>query len=293
MKNKFLNVIFIFLTISNTFFFIIALLFYLSQKDKQTKIEIRNQLLMIYAVFLDLTTIGIVIAGIITGRVLLLTLMPVLLLVIIILTVIILVSIKNRRLTSDNMNLSTVDNADNNDKVIDITDNLSIHDIVVPKEYIKRTTLGKNIFYDRLLIYDNKIVGFYNNKKIMTWYFKSYIGIDFIEANINSQFAQIVFLTGFNSNNRAIGIDFSSTQNRIAMNDTNRILFCSGMLSFDKTNAFAEKINDTIKKTFENFQENHTEQTDNISLILKYQELLEKKIITQEEFETKKKQLLN
>ena len=39
---------------------------------------------------------------------------------------------------------------------------------------------------------------------------------------MNSQFAQIVFLTGVNAKNRVVGIDFGAAQNRNAMNDTNR-----------------------------------------------------------------------
>lgn len=42
---------------------------------------------------------------------------------------------------------------------------------------------------------------------------------------MSPQFAQIVFLTGINSKNRAVSIDLLASQNTNAMNDTNRILF--------------------------------------------------------------------
>lgn len=170
--------------------------------------------------------------------------------------------------------------------------------ITIPVEQRKRTTIASNLYYDTIQIHDNKVVGYLNGKETMTWLFKSYSGIDFVKANINSQFAQIVFLTGINSKNREVGLDFGSLQNQNAMNDTNRILFCSGMFSFAKTNAFAETIADQIREAYNQYQttaEAVNAVPTGISVadeLKKYKELLDSGIITQEEFDAKKKQLL-
>ena len=169
--------------------------------------------------------------------------------------------------------------------------------IIVPPEQRKKTTLAGNLWYDTLEVYDKKVIGYLNGNQTMTWYFKEYTGIDIVKANLNSQFAQVVFLTGMNAKNRVVGIDFSSSQNLNAMNDTNRILFCSGMFSFRKTNDFAVSVGTEIRKAFENYKNNDViEVTGSTSSsadeILKYKNLLEQGIITQEEFDAKKKQLL-
>ena len=173
-----------------------------------------------------------------------------------------------------------------------------IKKIAVPADLRKRTTIASNIYYDTIEIYDNKVVGFLNGNQNMTWYFKEYIGIDIVKANMNSQFAQVVFLTGMNAKNRAVGIDFAATQNLNAVQDTNRILFCSGMFSFGKTNDFANSVGAEIRKAFENYKDNDVVKVNgsNVSSadeILKFKQLLDAGIITQEEFETKKKQILN
>ena len=171
--------------------------------------------------------------------------------------------------------------------------------ITIPADYRKRTTFASNLYYDTLEIYDNRIVGYLNGNQTMTWYFKEYSGIDVIKANLNSQFAQIVFLTGMNSNNRALGLDFSANQNAIAMNDVNRILFCSGMFSFGKTNSFADEVAKEVRTAFEEFKNNEGSadaqvvmQTSAADELKKFKALLDEGIITAEEFEAKKKQLL-
>ena len=175
-----------------------------------------------------------------------------------------------------------------------------LNTIIVPADQIKRTTLARSLFYDKLEIYDNRVVGFFEGQQTMSWYFKDYMGIDIVNANMNSQFAQVVFLTGMNSRNRAIGPDFAGTQNAMAMNDTNRILFCSGMFSFGKTNEFAMFVGTQVRSAFENFRNNEPEVTPVVAVsatssadeILKFKTLLDSGIITAEEFEAKKRQLL-
>ena len=170
--------------------------------------------------------------------------------------------------------------------------------ITIPAEQRKKTTLASNLYYDTLEIHDNKVVGFLNGSQNMTWYFKEYSGIDLVRANMNSQFAQVVFLTGMNAKNRAVGIDFGATQNLNAMNDTNRILFCSGMFSFGKTNDFAASVADEIRAAFETYKNNDVVEVSGAPAVSaadelkKFKELLDMGVISQEEFDAKKKQLL-
>jgi hypothetical protein len=173
-----------------------------------------------------------------------------------------------------------------------------IKTITVPADQRKRTTLASSIYYDALEIHDNRVVGYLDGQQTMTWYFKDYNGIDIVKANMNSQFAQIIFLTGINSRNRVVGIDFGAAQNTNAMSDTNRILFCGGMFSFGKTNDFANSVGAEIRTAFEDYRHNFDEQesTQTVSSsadeIKKFKILLDEGTITQEEFEAKKKQLL-
>lgn len=175
--------------------------------------------------------------------------------------------------------------------------NYPIKSISIPTEQRKKTTLASNLYYDTVEIYDNRIVGYLDGQQKMSWYFKDYKGIDLVKANLNSQFAQIVFLTGLNSQNRTVGVDLGAMQNRNAMNDTNKILFCSGMFSFGKTNDFADSVASEIKKVFENFRESPDVVSAQVSSsadeIKKFKSLLDEGVITEKEFETKKKQLLN
>ena len=171
--------------------------------------------------------------------------------------------------------------------------------ITIPAEQRKKTTIASNLYYDTLEIHDNKVVGYLNGSQNMTWYFKEYSGIDLVKANMNSQFAQVVFLTGMNAKNRAVGIDFGAMQNLNAMNDTNRILFCSGMFSFSKTNDFATSVANEIRAAFENYKNNDVVEVTGAAPafsaadeLKKFKELLDMGIISQEEFDAKKKQLL-
>lgn len=173
-----------------------------------------------------------------------------------------------------------------------------IKTLSVPAEQLKKTTIAGNLFYSKIEVYDTKVVG--TGSQTMSWYFKDYNGIDLVKANMNSQFAQIVFLTGVNAKSRFTGIDFGAAQNRNAMNDTNRILFCSGMFSFGKTNSYAEEVYNTISKAFNNYRD-HAEELEGSKSqaafseadeLKKFKDLLDNGIISQEEFDAKKKQLL-
>ncbi len=174
-----------------------------------------------------------------------------------------------------------------------------IKKIIIPAEYRKRTTLVANLSYDIIEIHTDCVIGFYNSQETMRWYFENYSGIDFVKANMNSQFAQIVFLTGINSKNRALGPDIFATQNANAVKDTNRILICSGMFSFSKSNNFALELSNDIKEAYNSYKQapvSSSKLETSISSadeIMKYKNLLDAGVITQDEFEAKKKQILN
>lgn len=173
-----------------------------------------------------------------------------------------------------------------------------IQRIDIPANLRKRTTIASCIFYDSIEIYKNRVIGYSNGQSKMTWYFKDYSGIDIVKANLNSQFAQVVFLTGINSKNRVTGIDFTAAQNLNAMNDTNRILLCGGMFSYSAANEFANSLGSKINRAFDEFKNNENEVENNSSFsvadeIKKFKDLLDSGVITQDEFDSKKKQLLN
>lgn len=142
--------------------------------------------------------------------------------------------------------------------------------------------------YDKIEIYDNKVVG--SGKSNTIWFFKDYIGIHFVKASLlnNSSFAQVMFLTNLN------------TTNIYATADNTRILFNCGMYSFKATNSFAETIANDIKDAFDNYQKNAEElekynggaTLSAADEIKKFKDLLDSGVISQEEFDAKKKQLL-
>lgn len=170
-----------------------------------------------------------------------------------------------------------------------------IETVEVPAEIRKKTTFARACYYESVQIYENRVVGLADGRQ-MTWYYKDYHGIDIVEANINSQFAQIVFLTGNNSNNRVVGLDFSSSQNQAAMQDTNRLIFCSGMLKWKLANQFASSLGAKIRAAMDTYKNDEEKSSSEgfsaADELKKYKELLDSGVITQEEFDAKKKQLL-
>ena len=69
----------------------------------------------------------------------------------------------------------------------------AIKKISVPPELRKKTTIASNIYYDTIELYENRVIGYLDGQQKMTWFFKDYTGIDIVKANLNSQFAQVVF----------------------------------------------------------------------------------------------------
>lgn len=139
-------------------------------------------------------------------------------------------------------------------------------------------------------IYNDKVESIGGQGK--TWFFKDYIGIDLAIASIYCAFSGVRFLTSTNAGNLPL--------NGTAMlSDNNRVNFCSGMFSYKDANEFAKQAYVEIKKAFEDYKATPIETTTNAipqasgaDEIKKYKELLDMGIITQKEFDAKKKQLL-
>lgn len=164
----------------------------------------------------------------------------------------------------------------------------------VPSNVRKRTNLGATQFYEKIDIYDNKMVGLNNGIEEVTWFYKDYNNIQVIKANLNSQFARIVFVTSAGGNKKEVLI---STRTNVGIQgDLNKVLFCSGMFSYKNANEYAQEVFNTLYKAFNDFKENDEVNDNNVissaDEILKFKKLLDDGIITQEEFEAKKKQLL-
>ena len=120
--------------------------------------------------------------------------------------------------------------------------------IFIPAEQRKRVGLSRNMYYDIIEVYENRVVGCFNEQAMMTWYFSECIGIEVIRAGWYSQFAQIIFSTEDMTKKRT---DVGILKNAHAVNSTDRILLCSGTFSFKKTNEFANTIASELKLAFE------------------------------------------
>lgn len=86
--------------------------------------------------------------------------------------------------------------------------------------------------------------------------------------------------------------------NATILGDINKILFCSGMFSYKSANKYAKEVFDVLIKSFKEYKEKNEYNGESTNLstadeIKKYKDLLDEGIISQEEFDAKKKQLLN
>ena len=161
----------------------------------------------------------------------------------------------------------------------------------IPKEYMKQYAK-----YSSLELYDDKLVGKGNMNGDITYYFKSYMTVQWTPASLATQFAYFIFVTTETSAARAVGIG----GNLATLNDMNRIPFCGGMFSYQAVNDYVKSLYLEIKEVFNNYKAAENESTEsavvqklsNADEIKKYKELADNGIITQDEFEAKKKQLL-
>lgn len=164
----------------------------------------------------------------------------------------------------------------------------------VPANVRKKTNLGATQFYEKIDIYDNKMIGSNNGIEEVTWFYKDYNNIQVINANLNSQFARIVFVTSAGGNKKEVLI--STMTNANIQGDLNKVLFCSGMFSYKNANDYAQEVFSVLYKAFNEYKEKGetSDSASNSSAdeIAKFKKLLDDGTITQEEFDAKKKQLL-
>lgn len=150
--------------------------------------------------------------------------------------------------------------------------------------------------YISLELYDDKLVGKGSKNGDITWHFKDYLTVQWTPASLATQFANLVFTTPEGANN------LISNNNLTQAIDINRIMFCSGMFSYKPANNYVKSLYLDVKKAFDEYKTNESKyavdsrKNSTISCadeIKKFKELLNEGIISQEEFEAKKKQLLN
>ena len=154
----------------------------------------------------------------------------------------------------------------------------------VRKQYARFTSLE---------LYTDRLVGKGSKLGDVNFFFKNYMTIRWTPANLGTQFAQLVFITHENASN------VISVNNLQMLNDVNRIPFCSGMFSYATANEYVKGIYADIIKVFDEYKAKDSnadvqpvQQVSAADELKKFKELLDSGVITQEEFDAKKKQLL-
>lgn len=148
--------------------------------------------------------------------------------------------------------------------------------------------------YLSLDLYTDKLVGKGGPQGDISYFFKNYMRIEWTPASIATQFAQIVFITPENASN------YVTANNLNALSDSNKIPFCSGMFSYARANEYVKSLFIDIKKAMDAYKEAEsnaattgtTAAVSQAEELMKFKELFDSGVITQEEFEAKKKQLL-
>ena len=150
--------------------------------------------------------------------------------------------------------------------------------------------------YTSLELYDDKMVGKGSKNGDVTWYFKNYMTVQWTPASVATQFANLVFTTPEGAGRL---IQASNLNQAV---DINRIMFCSGMFSYAIANNYVKALYLDVKRVFDEYKEKESEATvagttvvqeaSAADEIKKFKELLDNGVITQEEFDAKKKQLL-
>ena len=155
----------------------------------------------------------------------------------------------------------------------------------VRKQYARFTSLE---------LYSDRLIGKGSKLGDVNYFFKNYMTIRWTPASLATQYAQLVFITHENAS------QVVSASNLKALNDVNRIPFCSGMYKYAPANDYVKNLDLEIIKVFDEYKanENNMEATQIVQQgsaadeLKKFKELLDMGVITQEEFDAKKKQLL-
>ena len=166
----------------------------------------------------------------------------------------------------------------------------------VPANVRKGTTIANVKMYDEFNLYSDKLVGLRNGREEIAWFFKDFNTVQSANASLNTQFAQVVFVNAMNAKVQPTFV--STTTNLGIINDVNRIVFCSGMFSYATANNYATSLCSDILKVFNEYKEHENDAPvggqalSAADEIKKFKDLLDAGIISQEEFDAKKKQLL-
>ena len=156
----------------------------------------------------------------------------------------------------------------------------------VRKQYAKYLSLD---------LYTDKLVGKGGPNGDITYYFKNYMTVQWTPASIATQFAMIVFITHENASH------YVSANNLNNMVDVNKIPFCSGMFSYKEANEYVKSLFLDIKDAMDKYKEQESQASTTVVApsaqsaadeIKKFKDLLDMGIISQEEFDLKKKELL-
>ena len=158
--------------------------------------------------------------------------------------------------------------------------------IVVPANIRKEPIMCPNV----VNIYEDRVECEGGQGNIL--FFKDFTGVDLAVASIFCAYAGVRFINSVNAG--------ALPANGVAMlSDNNRINFCSGTFSYAPANEFAQKVYTDIKAALAEYKKapasvatTTTNPGSALDEIKKLKELLDMGAITQEEFDTKKKQLL-
>ena len=150
--------------------------------------------------------------------------------------------------------------------------------IEVPDEYCR----AKEYCPTALNIYDDHVA--VEGKRAGVYFYRDFTGISTQKASIFCAYACIIFLN-------PVSADQAWKNDLPVLEDRNRLLFLEGMLSYKRVNLYVEEVAAKLRAAWEAYKKGE-HAADPIAQLKGYKELLDAGILTAEEFEEKKKQLL-
>lgn len=156
-----------------------------------------------------------------------------------------------------------------------------IERIDIPAEYRTTTACSPTA----IIIYDDHAE--VEGPRASSYFYNDFTGISTQNASILCAYASIIFLNAVSAS--------STWKNDVpVLTDMNRLLLCGGMFSYKRVNAYAIEVATKIRKALEAFKSNKTTgvAVDVTEELKKFKELLDSGVITQEDYDAKKKQLL-
>ena len=156
-----------------------------------------------------------------------------------------------------------------------------IEEIIIPEKFRTTSTCSPTVI--RIFDEYTEVEG----PRASTYFYKDFTGISTQNASILCAYASIIFLNAVSAN--------STWKNDAPiLTDRNRLLLCGGSFKYKDVNIYATEVADKIRKAFDNYKKGNVDikPVDAIDEIKRYKELLDIGAITQEEFDKKKRQLL-